>query len=108
MPKPSFTSKEQVDHLSQKWGVSRDQASGILRDMLEMYRDALARKERVYLDDFGTLHVQVKERTQKVLPGHTTKSIIPARLNVKFEESADLTTYLIPAFSDELRQADWE
>lgn len=80
----------------------------MLRDISDMYSASLARKERLYIDNVGTLHVQVKNRTQKRLPGHDNLSVIPARLNVKFEESETLIACLKPAFVDELKTADWE
>lgn len=67
MPKPSFTTQDQVDHLSEKWHVGEDRARQMLLDVRNMLRDALIRKERVYLDDFGTFHGQVKKRTLKLI-----------------------------------------
>ena len=106
MPKPSFTTQDQVDHLSEKWHVGEDRARQMLLDVRNMLRDALIRKERVYLDDFGTFHGKKKKRTLKLLPFDTEKTIIPSRLNVKFEESEDLITALNPAYTEELAIAN--
>ena len=108
MPKPSFTKEEQVKFLSEKWHLDPDRVRQMLRDFYSMITDSLSRKERVYLDNVGTLHVQVKNRSLKLLPGQENKQVIPAHLKVKFEQSETLIENLNPSFAEEIKVADWE
>ena len=104
MAKPSFTQVEQVEHLSNIWGITKTQALEMLRQVRKMDAAALAAGDRVYWDDFGTLHVQIKPPTYKKLPGDPEEFIVPARVNVKFEESKDLVAQLNQAFADQLER----
>lgn len=107
MSKPSFTTQEQVAHLAEKWNIDQDRARQMLRDVRNMYRDALARKERVYIDDLFTITVRAKNRGYKTVPGQG-RVIVPARLDIKAQESETLVEHLKPFYKEELRVADWE
>lgn len=106
MSKPSFTKDEQIKHLVELWGMTDTQVKTMLRDVRSMDKAALSRGDRVYWDDFGTLHVEIKKPVYKRLPGSGTPTLFGARVNVKFQESKDLISLLSEAFEDELALAD--
>ena len=106
MSKPSFTKEDQVAYLADKWNLDHDRVRQMLSDFRGMIASALARGQRVYLDNLGTMHVEVKRPVSKRLPGHSTKSIFPARINVKLEESELLRNELTTAFRDQLDAAN--
>lgn len=103
MSKPSFTKEEQVSHLSEKWHLHEDRVRQMLLDVRNMYSTALIRGERVYIDNLGTLIVEVKPPIKKRLPGSPVKTLIGARVNVKFEESETLIDELTTAFSEQIQ-----
>lgn len=106
MPKPSFTQEEQIEHLAALWGISKHDARVKLRQVRQMDVDALVNGDRVYWDDFATIHVEIKPPVRKRLPGATATSLFPARVNVKLEESETLVEFLNEAFKSQLEHAD--
>ena len=104
--KPSLTKEEQVKILSDLWECTDIEAKTKLNDVLRMFAKALANGDRIYMDDFGTLHVEIKSPVYRRLPGHDTETRFAARVNVKFNESKDLLAVLNESFSEELEEAN--
>lgn len=106
MPKqPSLRKDDQIKYLAQKWGVTHDEAAQRLHDVRQMDIEGLSSGHRVYWDDFGTVHVQIKPPIRKKLPNRPLQTF-PARLNVYFSESATFLASLRERFSDRLAAAN--
>lgn len=105
MSKPSFTKKEQVEALAKLWNLPHGKVETMLEDYWEALAEALERGERIYLDDFGTIHHEIKAPVRKKLPGAEDEQIFAARVNVDFEMSENLEVRLIETFAAELEQA---
>lgn len=83
--KPSLIKTEIAKELAKKWGGTQGAAQAMFEDVLEVLAEGLAKGERVYLDDFGSLTPQRKEASVKYIPSQGKKITVPAHTTVKFK-----------------------
>jgi nucleoid DNA-binding protein len=98
MAKPSLTKAEIASRLAELWDTDNEDAQSMFEDMLGVLKQGLIQSERVYLDDFGTLHAKLYKGQQgKFVPGLGKVDIKP-HVDVVFRISENMEADLLKSF----------